>query len=44
MGSPLPPRSRPMPAERQQARGSLQAANLPLALRAELLPALENLV
>lgn len=33
-----------MPAERQQARGSLQAANLPLALRAELLPALENLV
>jgi predicted nucleotidyltransferase len=33
-----------MPAERQQARGTLQAANLPLALRAELLPALENLV
>jgi predicted nucleotidyltransferase len=33
-----------MPAERQQARGALQAANLPLALRAELLPALENLV
>ena len=33
-----------MLAERQQARGALQAANLPLALRAELLPALENLV
>jgi len=33
-----------MPAERQQDRGALQAANLPLALRAELLPALENLV
>jgi predicted nucleotidyltransferase len=33
-----------MPAERQQARGTLQVANLPLALRAELLPALENLV
>jgi predicted nucleotidyltransferase len=33
-----------MPAERQQACGALQAANLPLALRAELLPALENLV
>jgi predicted nucleotidyltransferase len=33
-----------MPAERQQARGALQAANLPLPLRAELLPALENLV
>lgn len=33
-----------MPAERPQARGVVQAANLPLALRAELLPALENLV
>jgi predicted nucleotidyltransferase len=33
-----------MPAERQQARGALQAANLPPALRAELLPALETLV
>jgi predicted nucleotidyltransferase len=33
-----------MPAERPQARGALQVANLPLALRAELLPALENLV
>ena len=33
-----------MPAERQQARGALQTANLPLALRAELLPALEKLV
>lgn len=33
-----------MPAERQQARGALQPANLPLALRAELLPALETLV
>jgi hypothetical protein len=43
-GSRLPPGSRPIPAERQQARGALQAANLPLALRAELLPALENLV
>ena len=33
-----------MPAERQQVRGAVQAANLPLALRAELLPALETLV
>ena len=33
-----------MPAEWPQARGALQVANLPLALRAELLPALENLV
>ena len=33
-----------MPAERQQARGAVQAANLPPALRAELLPALETLV
>jgi predicted nucleotidyltransferase len=33
-----------MPAERPQARGVVQVANLPLALRAELLPALENLV
>lgn len=33
-----------MPAEQQQARGAVQAANLPPALRAELLPALETLV
>ena len=33
-----------MPAERPQARGVVQVAKLPLALRAELLPALENLV
>ena len=33
-----------MPAEPQHVRGALQAPNLPLPLRAELLPALENLV
>jgi predicted nucleotidyltransferase len=33
-----------MAAEPQHVRGALQATSLPLPLRAELLPALENLV
>jgi predicted nucleotidyltransferase len=45
MGSPFQSMSRPMGAELQQAApAAIQAANLPAALRAELVPALVNLV
>ncbi len=43
-GEPAVTRSMPMPAEPQHVRVALQAPHLPLPLRAELLPALENLV